>query len=233
MQKKQTLLDAVVIPAKTQASHSIIWLHGLGADGYDFVDIVPQLQLANSQTIRFIFPHAPLRQVTINGGAQMRAWFDVYGFTADTPQDESGISNASHAIDDLIDQEIAGGIPARHILLAGFSQGGALALYSGLRYSKQLAGILALSTFFPLSNTHPLNKNNRQHIPIFMAHGDADPILTIDIGEASKQHLQHLGLSVDWHTYPMGHTLCPQEIQDISTWINHIFREKHEQHASS
>lgn len=223
---KKPLLDAVVIPSKVPAKYSVIWLHGLGADGHDFVDIVPQLQLAESQATRFIFPHAPLRQVTINGGMQMPAWFDVYGLTNDSPLDEIGIINASQAIDGFIEQEIANDIPARHILLAGFSQGGALALYTGLRYSKSLAGILALSTFFPKITNNPLNKNNIQHIPIFMAHGTSDPIVTIDVGEASKQHLLHMGLHVAWHTYPMGHALCPPEIQDISAWLNHIFLSK-------
>jgi phospholipase/carboxylesterase len=217
-------LDAIVVEPKSPANRSVILLHGLGADGHDFVDIIPQLQLADNLATRFIFPHAPLRQVTINGGMQMRAWYDILGLSINSKQDEAGIINANHAVSDLIDQEIANGIPARHIVLAGFSQGGALALYSGLRYPHKLAGILALSTYLPSTSQQPINKTTTQHVPIFMAHGALDPIVTLTLGEASRQHLQQLGLTVDWHTYPMAHTVCPQEVQDISTWLNHVFK---------
>lgn len=218
-----SLLDAIIVPPNTPPNASIIWLHGLGADGHDFVNIIPQLALSAHISPRFIFPHAPIRSVTLNGGMRMRAWFDAYGLTTDSKQDEPGVIQASHTIGTIIDQEIQQGIPTHKIILAGFSQGGALALYSGSCYPKQLAGILALSTYLPIaniwqSNIHPANRKT----PIFMAHGTSDPILSLAIGEFSKIHLEQQGYSVDWHSYQMGHSVCPAEIQDISHWINKI-----------
>ncbi len=218
--KAYPTLDAVIISPKTRAKTCIIWLHGLGADGHDFVDIIPQLKLPEQLATRYIFPHASIRSVTLNGGVPMRAWFDAYGLTIDSKQDTTGIKNAGQLIAGLIRQEIDQGIPADKILVAGFSQGGALALYAGLHFPEKLAGILALSTYIPIAESwQPAQLQANHSTPIFMAHGIADPILQLQIGEFSKNHLLSMGYHVDWHTYPMGHSVCPQEIQDIAHWL--------------
>jgi phospholipase/carboxylesterase len=213
-------LETIIAAPKLPAQSSIIWLHGLGADAQDFVDMVPQLQLPEQLAIRFIFPHAPVRPVTLNAGMAMRAWFDIYGLTADFPQDEVGINQTDLAISKLIEDEIKQGIPSQKVFLGGFSQGGAVALYSGIRYPQRLGGILGLSTFLPKNHGNDVNRLNiNQGIPIFMAHGTQDPILSYEIGQASKDRLAELGYSVEWHTYNMGHTVSNQEIHDLSQWV--------------
>jgi phospholipase/carboxylesterase len=201
---------------------AIIWLHGLGADGNDFVPIVDQLPLAPHQ-VRFIFPHAPVRAVTLNGGLPMRAWFDVLSLQRGTREDLAGIKNSATALDALISREIARGIRSDRIVLAGFSQGGAMALYWGARASVRLAGIIGLSAFMPAAAqlAEELEPANRA-VPIFMAHGSADPVVSPAWGEISRDALLAAGFSPSWHTYPMAHAVCPQEIADLSVWLGQV-----------
>jgi phospholipase/carboxylesterase len=213
------VLETIEINPSTAPKTSIIWLHGLGADGHDFVDIVPQLNLPKEFAIRFVFPHAPIRPVTINAGFKMRAWFDLYGLDADSPQDEPGIKQAQQLTEQLINQELSLGIPSERIVLAGFSQGGAVALQCGLHYPQQLAGILVLSGFLPLADK--LNTINKS-VPIIMAHGEYDDVVPIKFGELSKNKLIEHGCKVSWHSYPMGHQVCLEEIHDISYWLRDI-----------
>ncbi len=216
-------LETIIIEPKTPAQYSVIWLHGLGADGHDFVDIVPALNLPQQLAVRFIFPHAPVQPVTLNAGMQMRAWFDIYGLTSADKQDEEGIKTTDRSIKALIDQERESGIAANKIVLAGFSQGGAIALYSGLLYPERLAGILALSTFLPTQYFWTGTNINVQHeTPIFMAHGDYDPIVNISLGAASKERLIELGCNLEWSSYPMPHSVCPQEVDDIGRWLRKV-----------
>ncbi len=216
-------LETIIVQPKLPAKSSIIWLHGLGADANDFVDMVPQLSLAEDLAVRFIFPHAPVRPVSLNAGMRMRAWFDVYGLTEHFPQDEIGINETDRGIRQLIQQEIAQGIPSTQIILAGFSQGGAVALYSGIRCDYRLGGILGLSTFLPRNHDQEKNKlETNQGLPIFLAHGTLDPVLSLHIGQISKERLIELGYLVEWHTYLMGHSVCEREIQDLSHWVKQV-----------
>ncbi len=219
MQKSQ--LDTVIVGPEESPAATVIWMHGLGADGYDFADIVPQLQLP--EDIKFIFPHAPVRPVTLNAGMKMRAWFDVYELGENAKLDEEGIYAAQQLIDELIDYEIAAGVPSGKIVLAGFSQGAAMALHCGLRYSKKLAGILALSGFLLLADraADEINKANKR-IPILMMHGTVDDIVPLKFGQRSRELLHNFGFEVEWHEYPMPHTVCPEEIQQVSTWLQNI-----------
>ncbi len=203
---------------------TVIWLHGLGADGFDFMPIVPQLGLPNDANIRFIFPHAPAMPVTMNGGYIMPAWYDLYSLTVDdpdtSPQDEQGIKSSAEKIKQLIQQENARGIPNERIILIGFSQGAAMSLYTGLTMDTPLAGIGALSGYLPLHTTidkdiNPASKNT----PIFMAHGRQDPVVLYQYGKASAEWLQKLGYQVAWHAYDMEHSVCPDEIHTIGQWI--------------
>jgi len=214
-------LTAIEINPDTEPQASVIWLHGLGADGYDFVDIVPQLNLPKELAVRFVFPHAPIRPVTLNGGYQMRAWFDIYGLDAGSPQDEIGIKQTQQLIDQLINKELALGIASKKIVLAGFSQGGAMALQCGLNFPQNLAGILVLSSFLML--TDKLEKINKSS-PIFMAHGEYDDVVPIKWGEFSRDKLNNLGCKVQWTSYPMAHQLCDQEIVDIARWLQDRLR---------
>jgi len=197
---------------------SVIWLHGLGADGNDFAAIVPELDLP-PVAIRFIFPHAPMQPVTINGGMVMRAWYDITNSTL-RREDEQGVRASQTAIENLIAREKTRGSPASRIILAGFSQGGAIALHTGLRHPERLAGIMALSTYVPMADLLPAESTmiNRD-IPIFMAHGSADPVIPIERAQRSKAVLEQLGYGVEWHDYPMPHSVCAEEITDISTWL--------------
>lgn len=218
---KTSLFETLVISPRLPAKNSVIWLHGLGADGHDFVDIVPELYLPDALAVRFIFPHAPIRPVSLNNGLPMRAWFDIHGLIGDARVDAEGIAASDHALRALIRHEIEQGIPAERIVLVGFSQGGALALYSGLTYPTRLGGILGLSTFLPV---HSLKETHQpKDIPIFMAHGEEDPIVACALGHASQKYLVDLGYAVTWKTYPMAHTVCAAEIQDISVWLKKIF----------
>jgi phospholipase/carboxylesterase len=211
------LLDAIEIETTPAPTASIIWLHGLGADGHDFEPIVPELGLPKSTAVRFIFPHAPVRPVTINGGARMRAWYDV---TPDGQQDAGGIRASQGHVEALIARERTRGIAAGAIVLAGFSQGGAMALQTGLRHRERLAGILALSAYLPLPDTlaQEASAANRD-LPIFMAHGTQDPVIPISWAKRSRDFLVGLGYVVEWHEYLMPHSVCTEEIADIGRWL--------------
>lgn len=218
-QPGQALLQSIEMTTAASVQYSIIWLHGLGADGHDFADIVPQLILCNGPGIRFIFPHAPVRPVTLNAGMAMRSWYDLYGLELDTPEDEAGIKQAAESIRQLIEQEQQRGIPAQHIVLAGFSQGGALALYTALTHHQPLAGVLALSTYLPLAQQLLENHQGLQQLNIFQAHGDSDAVVGRELGEVARDLLQQLGNRVDWHVYPMEHAVCIDELQDVDQWL--------------
>ncbi|MFV1922400.1 MAG: alpha/beta hydrolase [Methylotenera sp.] len=196
---------------------SVIWLHGLGADGNDFVPVVEVLDLPE---YRFILPHAPFLNVTLNGGYEMRAWYDLYGLGASAAQDETGIRKTQGYIEGLIDKELTRGIKSNKIVLAGFSQGGAVVLHTGLRCTKKLAGVIALSTYLPLGSSLQNEKvRENQNTPIFMAHGTQDEVIKLSIAEASYQALRHEGYSVDWHEYPIGHSVSIDEIDEIRTFL--------------
>lgn len=220
-------LETICIEPRFQARCSIIWLHGLGADGNDFVPIVPELGLPDEMAVRFIFPHAPVRPVTLNGGMPMRAWFDIRGLDADSRQDIEGLEAARAEIEALIENENAQGIPAENIVLAGFSQGGALALYSGLLHARSLAGIMGLSTWLGeaervLGQAAEANR----HTPVFMAHGEHDPMVPLEYARMSQGALVGAGYRVEWHTYPMGHEVCLEQIRDIGHWLATVLAGK-------
>jgi len=196
----------------------VIWLHGLGADGHDFESIVPELGLPIA--VRFIFPHAPIRAVTVNQGAAMRAWYDILSMERTDLEDKTGIYASAASVGDLIAIEIERGVPAKRIVLAGFSQGGAIALHTALRYPAQLAGVLALSTYLPLRETLDAERSDANRaVPLMMAHGQQDTVISEHLGQASRGYLQDRGYSIDWFSYPMGHSVCAQEIADISHWL--------------
>lgn len=220
------MLSCVEVNPKAAPVASIIWLHGLGADGHDFADIVPQLHLSEALPLRFVFPHAPVQPVTLNGGYPMRSWYDIYGLSIDTQEDEKGIRASAELINALIEQEVEQGIPTDRIVLAGFSQGGAMALYCGLRFPEKLAGILALSTYLPLAGTiQAEGRIANKSIPIFMAHGDNDNVIHISLAQLSLNFLQAANYNVDFKTYPIGHSVCEQEINAISSWLNNLFNK--------
>jgi len=202
---------------------TVIVLHGLGADGNDFVPIVGELGLPKDKGIRFIFPHAPMRPVTINGGAVMRAWYDIVGNDLTNRGDEHGIRDSQARIEQLIAREKARGIAASRLVLAGFSQGGVIALQTGLRHPERLAGIMALSTYLALpqrlaAEAHSANRD----VPIFMAHGTSDPMIRLAWAESSRHTLQADGYAVDWHTYPMPHSVCIEEVRDMGVWLRRV-----------
>ena len=207
----------------SDADKCVIWLHGLGADGYDFKPIVPELNLPEGHGIRFIFPHAPQRPVTINAGAVMPAWFDVYSMNFINHEDEQGITESAQQVSELIQQQQGLGISSSNIVLAGFSQGGAIALHTALRFQHQLAGIMALSTYLPLAKdfANALSEANRK-IPIMMCHGIHDPVVPYHLGDDSRYFLEQEGFKVEWHNYPMQHSVCAEEINDISHWLQKI-----------
>ena len=223
-----TLLETIEIETAPNPAATVIWLHGLGADGNDFAPIVPELRLAGAPAVRFVFPHAPMMPVTINNGHVMRAWYDVsFGdLEGKTRQaDEKGVRASQAAIEQLIARENARGIAADKIVIAGFSQGGAIALQTGLRHADKLAGIMALSTYLPLATTLTAEAAaaNRA-IPIFYAHGTHDPVIPLAMATNSRATLAAAGYSVDWHEYPMQHSVCIEEIGDISAWLLRVLR---------
>lgn len=200
---------------------TVIWLHGLGADGNDFVPIVPELRLGRGHGVRFIFPHAPVRPVTLNGGVPMRAWYDILALDANVKQDVAGIRASSARVRAYIDTEMAAGIPASKLVLCGFSQGGAIALHAGLRLDSPLAGVVGLSTYMPLHETleaeaSPLSRQT----PLFLAHGRADPVVAYAWGESTARGLQQRGYAVEWRSYPMGHEVSADEIGDLARWLS-------------
>ena len=215
--------DAVEIETGRAPRAAIIWLHGLGADGHDFEPIVPELVQPSERALRFVFPHAPMRPVTLNGGYVMRAWYDIVAIDRRAAEDESGIRASQEQITELIGRENARGIPTERIVLAGFSQGGAMALYSGTRYPERLAGIMGLSCYQLLAGRFAAERDPaNQATPIFLAHGTQDPVVLPMLGEAACRQLQAAGYTVEWHTYSMPHSLCPQEVADIAAWLRRV-----------
>jgi len=216
-------LDAIEIEITAVPTASVIWMHGLGADGHDFVDVVPELRLPARPGVRFVFPHAPMRPVTINGGSVMRAWYDIRDDQGQRREDPAGVRASQKAIEVLIQREKERGVPAAAIVLAGFSQGGAIALHTGLRHGERLAGVLALSCSLPLADalaaeSAPANRD----VPIFMAHGTHDPMIPMARALRAREVLTGLGYHVEWHEYPMPHAVCAQEIADISAWLGTV-----------
>ncbi len=204
---------------------TVLWLHGLGADGNDFAPIVPELVRPEWPAIRFVFPHAPVRPVTINGGVRMRAWYDIVGMDFADRADEEGVAQSVGQVEALVEREAARGVPASRVVLAGFSQGGAVALAAAVRRQTPLAGIVAMSTYLPM-NPHaaerlvgempPLARTQ----PVFMAHGTADPVVPFAAGQASAERLRGLGMDVQWRAYPMAHQVCAREIDDLRDWLS-------------
>ena len=202
---------------------SVIWLHGLGASGDDFAAIVPELDLSACPPIRFVFPHAPSIPVTLNGGYVMPAWYDILGTPSERREDDAGIRRSALAIEALITRELARGVRAERIILAGFSQGCAMVLHTGLRHGQRLGGIMALSGYLPLASSMAVERSHaNQDIPIFMAHGLSDPMIVLSRAEASRDALQALGYAVQWHTYPMAHSVHPAEIDDIGHFLRSV-----------
>ena len=221
-----SVLPNITLDTGSNPQHSIIWLHGLGADGEDFVPIAEEMELPVA--VRYIFPHAPMRPVTINNGYVMRAWYDILSAAASAElsasigrnEDVEGIRESQAEVEKIIAQEKQRGVAAKNIFLAGFSQGGAVVLYSGLRHSEHLGGILALSTYLPLLKTLQTEADTAaRDTPIFMAHGRADPVIPYAFGRASADELLRQGYALEWHDYPMPHSVCPEEIRDIELWL--------------
>jgi len=211
--------EAIEIETGPAPDAAVIWLHGLGADGYDFEPVVPELHLPARLRLRFIFPHAPVRPVTINMGMPMRAWYDILQMGGGK-EDEAGLRASQALLDGLVEREQGRGVPARRIVLAGFSQGGAIALQTGLRHPQRLAGILALSTYLPLARTLAAERSaaNRD-LPVLMAHGTLDPMIPIARARESRAALEALGYAVQWQEYAMPHSVCGEEIADIAAWL--------------
>jgi phospholipase/carboxylesterase len=217
-------IPPIILQTGRQPRHSIIWLHGLGADGQDFVPIADELDLPLA--VRYIFPHAPMRPVTINGGLVMRAWYDIAGQSIDAQQDAAGIRASQLLVEELIANEVAGGIMAGQIFLAGFSQGGAIAIHTAIRQTIPLSGVLALSSYLPLANSTAREAlASTRATPIFMAHGRNDPVIPYALGTGSRNALLELGYAVEWHEYTMQHSLCDEELRDIETWLTLRMRQ--------
>jgi len=213
----QKTMDAVVVDPPSKVDSTMIWLHGLGADGHDFEGIVPQFALPPNHGIRFIFPHAPIQAVTVNGGMKMRAWYDIRQADLTQQVDWQGIEQSVALLDELVSQQVSAGIATQHIMIAGFSQGGVIALHAGLQRPEPLAGIIALSTYFP--ERSKTRYQQPESCPIFMAHGLMDPICPYKSAKVALSHLQGQGFSPSWHAYPMQHQVCLEEIEALSKFI--------------
>jgi phospholipase/carboxylesterase len=213
-------LECVEVETRPQPTHAVIWLHGLGADGHDFEPLVPQLLRSGWPALRFVFPHAAIRPISLNNGLPMRGWYDIAGFDLSQRQDETGVRASITEVEALIEREAAHGIEADRVVLAGFSQGGAVALAAGLRHARKLAAIVALSTYLPVAEAIGRERSEANaSIPIFMAHGAFDPVVPKVLGERSRDRLRGWGYSVAWHDYPMAHQVCPQEIADLADFL--------------
>jgi phospholipase/carboxylesterase len=216
-------LEGVELETAPNPTASVLWLHGLGADGNDFVPIVPELGLPGSVPTRFVFPHAPVRAVTINNGMRMRAWYDITGADLYNRADLAGVRQSQGQVEALIAREIARGMRAERIVVAGFSQGGAIALYTGLRHAERLAGIMALSTYLIAPDRLAAEASAASRtVPIFMAHGNADPVVRFEWGQASQAALAAAGYRVEWHSYRMQHAVCLEEIQAVGAWLTQV-----------
>jgi phospholipase/carboxylesterase len=217
------LLESIEIETAPNPDAAVVWMHGLGADGHDFEPIVPELGLPATTRIRFVFPNAPLRPVTINQGHVMRAWYDIRALAGVRREDEAGVRQSARQIEALITRERQRGIAPGRLVLAGFSQGGAIALHVGLRYPDRLAGILALSCYLPLASTldTELSPANRD-VPIFWAHGVHDPMLPLAMAEQGREQVTALGYQIDWHQYPIPHSVSAEEIADVARWLERV-----------
>jgi phospholipase/carboxylesterase len=216
------MLDCIEIPPQEPAEASVIWLHGLGADGNDFVPLVPELRLEGEVAVRFVFPHAPVRPVTVNGGMPMRAWFDIYSLERDLRVDDAGMDAARDEVRALVTREQERGIPAERIVLAGFSQGGSLAAITGLSHPDRLAAIIGLSCWIPQHRAKPVMA--QVDTPVFITHGTDDPVVPVAYGRASRDALKASGMTVTWHEYAMAHQVCAAEVGDIREFLLAIFR---------
>jgi phospholipase/carboxylesterase len=217
------LIEAVTVETGPNPTFSIIWMHGLGADGHDFEPLVPELLDDGMPSLRFLFPHAPVRPVTINNGYQMRAWYDIIGIDRRSAEDFDGIAATTAAIGGLIKRENERGVATDHIVIAGFSQGGAMALHIATRHPETFAGVIALSCYLPLSKDLAKARNPaNQTTPVFMAHGIQDPVVPYALGDESRQLLQTAGYPVEWHGYPMPHALCEPEVTDLRAWLKRV-----------
>jgi phospholipase/carboxylesterase len=214
------MLETIEVETAAKPNAAVIWLHGLGADGHDFEPIVPDLVARGSRAWRFVFPHAPVRPVTINGGMRMRAWYDIRGLDRNAVEDAAGFQDSDLKVRELIDKEVARGITANRIVLAGFSQGGAVSLYTATRLAAKLAGVMALSCYLPRESTFAAERQPANDTtPIFMAHGQGDGTVPMMLGMRSRDYLRRAGYTVEWHDYPMAHAVCPQEIADIREFL--------------
>lgn len=203
---------------------SVLWLHGLGADGHDFEPIVPELVEDGWPPVRFVFPHAPVRAVTINGGVRMRAWYDILGLEIAQRQDEIGVRESIRFVQDLVARENARGVPSERIVIAGFSQGGAIALAAAIRHPQRLAGVVALSTYLPIAESSAAERSAaNQALPIFMGHGSLDPVVGHALGLMSCNYLEQMGYAVEWHSYSMPHSVNAEEIADLARWLTQRF----------
>jgi len=219
----QEVLQAVELQTSPSPAASVIWLHGLGADGYDFVPVVRELELLKTPAARYVFPHAPTRAVTINGGYVMRAWYDILGNDLVRREDEQGIRESQQQVEALIAREVERGTPRSRIVLAGFSQGGAIALQTGLRQREPLAALLALSTYLPLAAAFDAEREDvSRSVPIFMAHGRSDPVIPLARATTSRDQLNAAGYSVEWHEYEMPHSVCEDEIRAIAAFLGRV-----------
>ena len=213
-------LECVEIETAPKPRHAVIWLHGLGADGHDFEPIVPQLVRPEWPALRFVFPHAPIRPISLNGGLPMRAWYDIAGFDLSQKQDEAGIRASLAEVAKLVAREVGRGVPASNLVLTGFSQGGAIALAAGVRHAQTRAAIGALSTYLPIADMTAGERGEANAAtPIFMGHGAFDPVVPQYLGERSRDQLREWGYRVDWHSYPMAHQVCPQEIDELAEFL--------------
>lgn len=214
---------AVIVEPAQPANAVVIWLHGLGADGHDFVPIVPELTLPAGLHVRFIFPHAPVRPVTLNGGMRMRAWYDIKSLSRSDLQDDAGIRESAATVMKIVAEQRKAGIAANRTVIAGFSQGGAITLHAVCRLDEPLAGAMALSTYLPLHDTLPKELTDAaKATPVLMCHGKADPVLPLSMGTNSRDGLKGWGMNVEWHEYPMAHAVCAEEIDDISAWLGKV-----------
>ena len=213
-------LETLELQTGPQPTASIVVLHGLGADGNDFVPIAQELDLSAVGAVRFVFPHAPVRPVTLNGGMPMRAWYDILGADLARREDEPGLRQSITEVQALLDREVTRGIAPERTVLMGFSQGCAMALLTGLRAPQRLAGLVGLSGYLPLAATTAAERSTANHAtPVFLGHGRADPMVTLQRGEATRDALQALGQPLQWHTYPMAHSVCAEEIADLNAWL--------------
>ena len=214
----------VVHAGQGEADSCVIWLHGLGADGHDFEAIVPELNLPPSLAVKFIFPHAPMIPVTINNGYIMRAWYDIRSMDIGSAQDEEGVRSSQMWLETLIEHQMAEGFSSRRIVLAGFSQGGAIVLQTGLRLNKPLAGLMVLSSYLPLADSLEAEKSDQNSaVSVFMAHGSNDPVVQPELAYLSRNRLESQGYNLDWHEYrQMQHSICVEEIEDISRWLQRV-----------